>query len=62
MQRTKGEQLLREFAAEDARDMRRYAKGDSSYNRAMEAYHKGRYNGYKQAMSIMKAECLWREG
>lgn len=62
MQRKQGEKLLREFAAEDARDMRRYARGDSSYDRTMEAYHKGRYNGYKQAISIMKSKCLWREG
>ena len=61
MQRKTGEQLLRDFAAEDARDMRRYARKDSSYDRAMEAYHRGRYNGYKQALDIIDTKCLWRD-
>lgn len=61
MKRKTGEQLLRDFAAEDARDMRRYARNDSSYDRAMEAYHRGRYRGYKQALNIIDSKCLWRD-
>lgn len=61
MKRKKGEQLLRDFAAYDARDMRRYARNESSYDRAMAAYHRGRYNSYKQAIDIMKAKSLWRD-
>lgn len=61
MKRKTGEQLLRDFAAEDARDMRRYARNDSSYDRAMEAYHRGRYRDYKQALNIIDSKCLWRD-
>ena len=66
MQRKTGEQLLRDFAAEDARDMRRYARKlkDNSgitYYRVMETYHRGRYNSYKSAIDIINSECLWRD-
>lgn len=61
MARKKGEQLLRDFAAEDARNMRRYTGNESSYDRAMEAYHRGRYTGYKQAINIINSTSLWRD-
>ena len=65
MKRKTGEQLLRDFAAEDARDMRRYArlaeKETGGYYRAMESYHRGRYNSYIRALDIVNSECLWRD-
>lgn len=61
MKRKKGEQLLRDFAAEDARDMRRYAREDSNFDRTMKAYHRGRYNSYKRALDIVNTECFWRD-
>lgn len=66
MKRKTGEQLLRDFAAEDARDMRLYARKlkDNSgitFYRVMETYHRGRYNGYKQALNIVNNEFLWRD-
>ena len=66
MKRKTGEQLLRDFAAQDARDMRRQARylkldPDSGYHRAMETYYRGRYNSYKSALDIINSECLWRD-
>lgn len=66
MKRKTGEQLLRDFAAEDARDMRRMTrklKGDPDcgYYRAMQAYYTARYNSYKSALDIINSECLWRD-
>lgn len=66
MKRNTGEQLLRDFAAQDARDMRLYArklKNNSGidYYRVMETYHRGRYNGYKRALGIINSEFLWRD-
>lgn len=61
MKRKMGEQLLRDFAAYDARDMRRYARNESSYDRAMEAYHRGRYNSYKSALNVINSKSLWRD-
>ena len=66
MKRKKGEQLLRDFAADDARDMRRMTRllerePDSGYYRAMQAYYSGRYNSYKSALDIINSESLWRD-
>jgi hypothetical protein len=63
MKRKRGDQLLRDFAAEDARSMRRYGRRtlESSYDRAMEAYHRGRYNSYKLALQMINTESLWRD-
>lgn len=66
MKRKLGEQLLRDFAAEDARHMRRYTRQlkenpASRYDSAMDAYHRGRYNSYKSALDIINSESLWRD-
>ena len=66
MKRKTGEQLLRDFAAEDAREIRRYARllkiePDCGYYRAMQAYYSGRYNSYKSALDIINSESLWRD-
>jgi hypothetical protein len=61
MKRKRGDQLLRDFAAEDARSMRRYARNKSSFYRAMEAYHRGRYRGYRLALQMINTESLWRD-
>lgn len=66
MKRKKGEQLLRDFAAEDARDMRRMTRRlkdspDCGYYRTMQAYYSARYNSYKQALDIINTKCLWRD-
>ena len=63
MKRKRGDQLLRDFAAEDARSMRRYGRRalESSYDRAMEAYHRGRYNSYKSALNIINIKSFWRD-
>lgn len=63
MKRKRGDQLLRDFAAEDARSMRRYGRRalESSYDRAMEAYHRGRYNSYKSALTIINIKSFWRD-
>ena len=67
MKRKTGEQLLRDFAADDAREMRSYSRylkdnPDSSFDRAMGAYYRGRYNSYKSALNIINSESLWRDG
>ena len=66
MKRKTGEQLLRDFAAEDAREMRSYTRRlkiepDCGYYRAMQAYYSARYNTYKQALDIINTKCLWRD-
>lgn len=66
MKRKTGEQLLRDFAAEDAREMRRYKRRlkenpDSRYDSAMDSYYRGRYNSYKQALNIINTKCFWRD-
>jgi len=60
-----GEQLLRDFAARDARDMRRYAKEmkcrpESTYFSGMYFYHKASYNTYKHALQVVSTPALWR--
>ena len=64
--RKMGEQILRDFAAEDAKDMRHYAKEledspESTLSSGMYYYHRGRYNAYKHAMSIFNTEPFWRD-
>ena len=66
MKRKRGDQLLRDFAAEDARSMRyhtRRLKDDpnSNYDRAMQTHCKGRYNSYKLALQMINTESLWRD-
>lgn len=64
--RKMGEQVLRDFAAEDARDMRHYAKElevspESGLSTGMYYYHRGRYNAYKHAMQILNTHVFWRD-
>lgn len=64
--RKMGEQILRDFAAEDAKDMRHYSKTmedspESTMSSGMYYYHLGRYNAYKHAMQILKTKSFWRE-
>lgn len=66
MKRKTGEQLLRDFAADGAREKRRYTRllkiePDCGYYRAMQAYYSARYNSYKSALDIINSECLWRD-
>jgi cytidylate kinase len=61
-----GEQLLRDFAARDARDMRRYAKEmedrpESTYISGMYFYHRASYNTYKHALQVVSTPAFWRE-
>jgi cytidylate kinase len=61
-----GEQLLRDFAARDARDMRRYAKKmedrpESTYISGMYYYHRASYNTYKHALQVFSTPAFWRE-
>lgn len=65
MKRKTGEQLLRNFAANDAREMRRFTRlleiePDFSHYRVMQAYYSACYNSYKSALDIINSECLWR--
>lgn len=64
--RKKGEQVLRDFAAEDAKVMRNYAKQlevspESRLSAGMYYYHRGRYNAYKLAVQILKTQSFWRD-
>ena len=64
--RLAGEQLLRDFAARDARDMRRYAKEmevcpESTYISGMYFYHRASYNTYKHALQVVSTPAFWRE-
>jgi|DEB0MinimDraft_4_1074332.scaffolds.fasta_scaffold58619_1 cytidylate kinase len=59
-----GEQLLRDFAARDAKDMRRYAKEmevcpESTYVSGMYYYHKASYNTYKHALQVVNTPIFW---
>lgn len=66
MKRKTGEQLLRDFAADDAREMRRYTRllqiePDCGYYRVMHSYYSASYNSYKSALGVINSECLWRD-
>ena len=61
-----GEQLLRDFAARDAREMRHYEKQmedcpESTYISAMYYYHRASYKTYKHALQVVSTPAFWWE-
>lgn len=64
--RSSGEQLLRDFAARDAKEMRHYAKEmedcpESTYISGMYFYHRACYQTYKHALQVVSTPAFWRE-
>ena len=61
-----GEQVIRDFAARDAKEMRRYSKEmevrpESTLSSSMYLYHRACYNSYKHALQIITIPTFWRE-
>lgn len=61
-----GEQIIRDFAARDAKEMRRYSKEmevcpESTLSSGMYFYHRASYNSYKHALQIITTPVFWRD-